>query len=151
MITRTSNQSIPDATNTTVGLTVTNYDTGVAAGFTTMVDGVNSVYARRDGLYSVNAGIQWAVNGTGRRLLELMRVRSGTTVSLFSDHLFASAQSTQLFNQQITRTIDVLTGDQFYLRCYQSSTAALNLTGSSTSPATALTPFLALTFLGRLA
>jgi len=151
LVTRTTTQSITSSVETTVALTSTTTDTGSASGYSTMVDGAGSVFARVAGLYYIEGAVQFedpTGASIGRRQLSLRRVRSGTTTTLRTAVLVATTNDFTFYRLDVSTVITAQVGDQFYLSVNHSQTAALDIIANGT--ADTQSPVLSITYLGRV-
>jgi len=122
-VSRTTNQSIPDSTDTAVTFTTEEFDFGgwwssgtlatvpsgaIPAGFTTII-------------VMVVASLRFVSNGTGTRQISVML--NGTTAEAMN----LSALSGEMTTVYVTTFVEAAAGDTLGINAWQSSGGALNL------------------------
>lgn len=126
-----ANQSIPNASTTTVTWGTTEADTGVACGLSAMVSGAN-IYARTAGVYHLAASVVFDLDTSGsRRVLEICRVSSGTTTVVARISQASSVNTYEDFPMSVTSVFAASSGDYFFVRVYHSAGNALSLVNNS--------------------
>jgi hypothetical protein len=124
-------QSIADRTDTVVGLTDVQCDTG------DLKYAANEVTIPRDGTYTVTAGLAWASNNTGTRAFWVQSVNFGR---LPGDEKGANPVSRHVCNTSWSGHLKA--GDKLRIMAYQSSGASLS------TDLVFWKPFLAVTYHG---
>lgn len=127
LATRTTAQSIPNATSTGVLFTATDiYDTD------TMHDpsgAPGNIVINTAGVYDLWASVEWAANATGMRRTDLQVSTGGARKLAFQTD--SNATSGQNSAQSLTGTWKFTAADTASINVFQNSTASLNLLGTT--------------------
>lgn len=123
-VTRVTDQSIPNATNTAVTWTAVSYDTSVPL----LWNSSTRLTAQIAGVYHFEGCGTWAINATGARYLWLMH--NGATVAAIASGGYIGA--TWYHGQTVGCDAWMDKGDYMEFMGYQNSGAALNLAPGTT-------------------
>jgi hypothetical protein len=124
---RTSNQSIPDNTVTTMSWQSEQFDIGDD---NWSVGSPTRLTAQRDGVYKIDAGLVWANNTTGRRQLQVLF--NGTTIIALLE--FGIETVSGICYPNLSTVYQMSTSDFVELRVFQNSGGALNVSTSPINP-----------------
>lgn len=127
---RSSNQSIPNATETTVTFNAEKFDTDAMHSTSVNTSRITAVTA---GLYQITLRLYFAANSTGYRWGRIYLNGVGFTL-LDVDTADAPSSTAGTVFCQVEQYLDV--GEYVEASCYQTSGGALNLSGSTTVEAT---------------
>ena len=123
-LTKSTGQSIANATSTSVTWYVEDWDTNAFHDGTTNTDRI-TIPSGKAGKYLVNAQITFNANATGYRSVNILKNGSGNGPETFST---LSASNPAFINQ--SRVFDLAVGDYLNITVYQSSGGNLSLTTS---------------------
>jgi len=119
--TRSTSQSIPNATDTTVVFTTEEYD------YQSEYDTGNGRFtADADGVYSVKAAVQFVSNAWVAGEVITLRLYKNTSVDEILDKWKCQANVTYAMSVQGSTDIELTAGDYIRVAVYQSSGGALN-------------------------
>jgi hypothetical protein len=119
-LTRTTDQSIPNATGTAIAFTTENYDT---AGMHSA--GGSTVTIPVTGVYDLTANVEWQANATGVREAQIKQTPGPT----FAYQIVNAGAAVNNIPAQSLTTVERLTaGDQVSVLVYQDRGSALNVT-----------------------
>lgn len=118
-----TNQSIPDTTQTLLNFDTERFDTDAFHSNTVANTKITIPF---DGVYTVSAGIEWAGNATGRRRVAL-QLNAGSFIASQSDQALADATA---HRQTVTTTWSFVAGDFVQVSVVQTSGGNLNVTNA---------------------
>lgn len=117
----TSNQSIPDASDTAINLQAESYDTGGMHDVSTNTNRI-TIPTGGSGVYVLEGQITFDNNNTGRRELKLLK--NGSVIC--TQQLF-NPDATENSVMRINHIDNCAANDYFELQVYQNSTGALDV------------------------
>lgn len=132
ILTRASNQSIPDTTNTLVSWTAETLDVGgwfTPSGTTITVPAGAIPSGYTNIIVEIGCLLVWAGNTVGTRKMEIYQ----NGASLFVLDTVSPPDATNLTIVRTSLPIPAVAGDTFAINVAQSSTGALNLIGATST------------------
>jgi len=134
---RTTNQSIPNATNTNVIFDTEAFDNGDMVDLGTNNERVTIPFAGR---YQVSFSVEFASNATGRRRIVLRKngVSGGAGVMQAIDVAASGVNDTEIGG---SRLLNLAANDYLELEIYQDSGGALDILGNTSGSAPFLTVY----------
>ena len=114
-VTKSANQSIPDATATIVTFDTETFDVG---GYHDNATNNSRLTITTTGYYLLSFMIGWSINATGQRSTRI--TKNGTIVSFYTN-------SPNARDQAYSTIVSATASDYYELSAYQASGAALNL------------------------
>lgn len=123
---KVTNQAIPSSTVRVVAWDAESFDIG---DFHDNETNNSRLTIPEAGIYQVNALVAWSTNGSGERLMTVIRRRGGTTTTQLTD---VRLPGSSLTPQSVSGLLSLQAGDILEVTVFQTSGAELNLV--STSP-----------------
>lgn len=123
---KVTNQAIPNNTVRVVAWDAESFDIG---DFHDNETNNSRLTIPEAGIYQVNALVAWSTNGSGERLMTVIRRRGGTTTTQLTD---VRLPGSSLTPQSVSGLLSLQAGDILEVTVFQTSGAELNLV--STSP-----------------